>query len=330
MLRVVLEMGSVGRHAPVARARTILALCTLLAAGLAAPAAALVQMAGDGTGNTTPPPDDPGFATVGALPNGLGAIYLGNGWVLTAGHAGGGAVTLAGVTYPYVAGTWTVLQHAPGVPADLAMQRISGNPPLDPPPIAFDPPLPGETVTMIGRGWVRQPTQTCWNAGWAEVPCSSGPVEYRGFKQWIGQPKATRWGRNHVIDNDITVPAGGTTTRAFEVEFDDPGLTEEAQAVSGDSGGAVFVNRGGQWQLAGVLFTISLYMGQPPSTAVFGDRSYSVDLAHYRNQIMSTMGAPAVPALPWPAVPLAAGALAGVARGALSARRRARRRARRG
>jgi hypothetical protein len=328
MLRVVREMGSVGRHAPVARARTILALCALLGA-LAAPAAALVHM-GDPAGNTTPPVDDPGFANLGALSNGLGAIYLGNGWVLTAGHAGGGAVTFGGVTYPYVNGSWTVMMHAPGVQADLAMQRITGNPPLDPLVIAWDDPLPGETVVMIGRGWVRQPSQTCWDSGWAEVPCSPGPVAYRGFKQWIGQPRVARWGQNDVLDTGIVVPIGGSTTQAFEVEFEDPGVATEAQAVHGDSGGAVFVKRGSQWQLVGVMFTISLYMGQPPSTVVFGDRTYSVDLTHYRNQILFHMRGVQVPALPWPALPLVAGALAGVGRVALSDRRRDRTPARRG
>src|SRR5580704_15894094 len=53
---------------------------------------------GDGTQNTTPPADDPGFANVGIRGSGSG-IYLGNGWVLTAAHVGAGWVWFNGVEY---------------------------------------------------------------------------------------------------------------------------------------------------------------------------------------------------------------------------------------
>jgi hypothetical protein len=82
----------------------------------------------------------------------------------------------------------------------------------------------------------------------------------------------------------------------------------------------VFVKRG-SWQLVGILFAISTLEGQPNDSAVFGDRTYSVDLTYYRSQIIDIMNPPVVPAVPWPGLVLAAGALFG---GALSARRRAR------
>ena len=47
---------------------------------------------GDGSQNTTAPADDPGFANIGIRGSGS-AVYLGDGWVLTATHVG------AGVTY---------------------------------------------------------------------------------------------------------------------------------------------------------------------------------------------------------------------------------------
>ena len=62
--------------------RTLLLALALL---LAAPAQALVYVSGDGQGNTSPPPDDPGWDHMGRV-SGLNGIYLGNGWVLTANH----------------------------------------------------------------------------------------------------------------------------------------------------------------------------------------------------------------------------------------------------
>lgn len=74
----------------------LVALC--LAAPLSAPTgmAALIST-GDGSGNTTPPSADPGFANVGDV-NGLSGVYVRNGWVLTANHVGENPIILGGVT----------------------------------------------------------------------------------------------------------------------------------------------------------------------------------------------------------------------------------------
>jgi hypothetical protein len=125
-----------------------------------------------------------------------------------------------------------------------------------------------------------------------------------------------------MVDFDVTF--AGLITHAFETAFDLAGLPEESQAVVGDSGGGVFVKRGSQWQLAGVLFAINVFEGQPSSTAVFGDRTYAADLAHYRDQILGIMNPPVVPALAWPQAAFAGGVLIGIARVALNGRRRRR------
>ena len=54
-------------------------LLLALALLVSAPADALVFISGDGQGNNTPPPDDPGWDHVGRV-GGLNGIYLGNGW----------------------------------------------------------------------------------------------------------------------------------------------------------------------------------------------------------------------------------------------------------
>lgn len=301
----------VWRTARVALRGAALALCALWLQ--AAPGAAVVHTTGDGTGNTTPPTDDPGFAHVGRTGNSLTGVYLGYGWFLTANHVGETSITLGGITYPAVPGSKVRLQYSPGVNSDLALVKIVGTPPLSPLVLSSATPTVGSTVTMIGNGWTRQATQTCWNASFVEVGC--GPLAvFRGYKSLSAG--VIRWGRNVVDAVALDVPLGGTT-RAFEVEFSQSGISHEAQAVVGDSGGAAFLKRGSQWELVGVLFAILIYQNQPQA-AVFGNQTLSVDVAHYAAQIQSIIVPPQVPALPWPAFALAALALAAAARRALS------------
>ncbi|HXV37507.1 MAG TPA: hypothetical protein VEC18_10175, partial [Myxococcota bacterium] len=59
---------------------------------------------GDGSGNTSAPADDPGWAHVGTR-NNLSVVYLGRRWVLTANHVGVGNVTIDGQTYSPVPGS---------------------------------------------------------------------------------------------------------------------------------------------------------------------------------------------------------------------------------
>ena len=70
---------------------------------LASVGSAVVISTGDGSGNTTAPADDPGFANVGVSNNNLSGVYLGNGWVLTAAHVGNATgFTFGGVFYDAV------------------------------------------------------------------------------------------------------------------------------------------------------------------------------------------------------------------------------------
>ena len=67
------------------RAATTAAILLLLAAATL-PAQAVIIDSGDGTGNTSAPADDPGWANVGQNA-GFSGVYLGDGWILTAQHA---------------------------------------------------------------------------------------------------------------------------------------------------------------------------------------------------------------------------------------------------
>ena len=61
----------------------------------------------------------------------------------------------------------------------------------------------------------------------------------------------------------------------------------EAQAVTGDSGGAVFARDGGRIVLAGVILMRSEHPGQPAESALYGNRTFAADLSAYRAQLIA-------------------------------------------
>ena len=299
--------------------RAALILCVFFT-GLSAHA--IVESATDGMGTTTPPTDDPGFDHLGVTSNGLCAVYIGNGWVLSAAHVGQSPVTFSGVTYPDVPNSLVQLQQ-PGVAlSDFILFRLATRPPLPPLVLSDAPPGLGNNVTMIGNAWDRATGQTCWNSSWAEVSCNP-LATYRGYKS--AGPYRVRWGQNLVTSVGTNVQYGSWSTRGFQVQFDQSGVQYEAQAVPGDSGGAVFLKRNGQWQLAGVMFAVTIFQGQDYyHSAVFGQSTYSTDISYYRSQIDAIIDVPQVPALPWTATVVILFAMAATGGAALSLRTRAR------
>jgi len=282
-------------------------------------ALAVLISTGDGSGNTTAPPDDPGFANVGVSANNLSGVYLGNKWVLTAAHVGDVSdFTFDGILYETVPGSRQALSKN-GTPADLAMIRLSGPPPplpdvvLASAPVALD-----EVVTMIGNGWDRAPTLTCWNLSWSEVNCPGGV--YSGYVK--SGSRHMRWGMNRVTDIGYALPGSGNrSTLSFEVLFDEVGEPDEAQVVPGDSGGAAFVKRAGTWELVGIHLAQGVYLNQPATVVAFGNASLEGDVYEYRSEIEALLGLPKkIPALPWPALLVAGAALLGIARPILARR----------
>lgn len=292
------------------RALGLAALVLCLIAG-GAPAGAVVIDDGDGSGNTSPPGDDPGWDAVG-LAGALTGVYLGRGWVLTANHVGERDITIDGVVYPAVPGSKIQFMTDGSTAADLAVYRIVGRPQVTEVVLSASPPVAGvDEVTLIGHGWNREPSLTEWNESWTEVPPGPGPIEYSGFKQATG--RTMRWGNNVVDEIGVLV----TTTESFLLTFDESSVVPgESQAVPGDSGGAAFIKREGTWELAGILFSRLLFTDQPSETAVFGNQTAVVDVSFYRDQILAAVN-PEIPLLPLPAAFVLMGALAASARRAL-------------
>ncbi len=242
------------------------------------------------------PADDPGWENVGSRSGSASAVYLGQRWVLSANHVGAGPVTFDGRTYAAEAGTERQLSNPGGQGlssfTDLVLFRLESEPGLPPQRIReASVPVNGQ-VTMIGFGRTRQQDITYWDIEWNEVDGPRGSV-FSGFKHGDA---AKRWGTNRITEVGPLLGEDNDAL-ALRTTFDSTTATPyEAQAWFGDSGGGVFYKNGQQWELAGIMTSITTFRdnGQPERFAVFGNRSNFADLSRYRDQIV-----PVITATPW-------------------------------
>ncbi len=257
-------------------------LILLLALGLR-PALAVVIDSGDGSGNTTAPADDPGWDRIGVLGHTTGC-YLGNHWVLTAGHIGNRELRLGDRRFHGVQGKIRRrLATSALLEADLQLFQLREAPELPPLRLASSAPRVRTPVVMVGNGLQRGPSQTAWSRLWTIVPRRD--AWYSGYP--TGPERALRWGTNHIASAGELARTGELVTRVFSTRFDG-GLPSphEAQAVSGDSGGPVFAkNSDGEWELVGIMITVSMEPDQPRDHAIYGNVTYVADIHAYREQI---------------------------------------------
>lgn len=223
------------------------------------PASAVIVAGTSGTGNnnSTQAGLDAYLGTTACAPFGYwgnlvrshtaSGVYLGynastmRGWVLSATHVTAPTtITVAGNVYT-VTGSGTQVGSS-----DLKLYEIGGGmsdpalPALPTVPLAGIAATAGEFTLMTGRGFTTSTTS----------PYTWG---YPGTNDANGM----RWATNTVEGTALVNIGPGTNIQPYVfVDFDgagDPGVTAyDGQGATGDSGGGLFIYRGGQWILSGI------------------------------------------------------------------------------
>ncbi len=246
------------------------------------------------------PADDPGWNRVGKVGTGPGSgVYLGQGWVLTAAHVGVHDFTIDGQTYAATPLSGQRLKNPDNTDTDLLLYELQSSPMLGDIRISSMRPNASSWVTMIGYGLEQQPDMMFWNATWSALPSSSG-ASYYGYE--IGDDYTKQWGENVLLsyssqqpNQNLLVDGDNGAVSSFVTRFWDAGVNSSyAQAVPGDSGGAVFYKNGSLWELAGIMHaTSSAHPSQDKWTTVaYGQYTYIADLSVYRDQIVAITAVP--------------------------------------
>lgn len=256
---------------------------------------AVVVNEADGSVNTTAPEDDPGFANVG-FRGGGSAIYLGNRWVLTASHVTEGPVVFDGVSYANELGETYRLKNLTGNLSDntdIILFRLEDDPGLPALRLGCDPVSGSSTVTLVGGGRDRAPEQSHWivtegpgksDDDWN--PSDADDAERSGYATL--ETRSMRWGNSIVTRTNFDAESGSGDVLSFQTTFHPVfPVTNLAQGVRGDSGGAAFQKNDGVWELVGMMHAISLYENQPngTKTAIFGNETFVAELYDYADQI---------------------------------------------
>lgn len=206
---------------------------------------------GDPADNTTEPLGrlyGSGWQFEGKFGNYLGTAISPRHFI-TAKHLGAIAPEFVfhGVNYPIV--RWFADSGS-----DLRIFEVAGTLPLYAPLYSRSDEV-GRALVVIGRGTQRGPERIVngQHVGWTYGPSDS----------------VQRWGENQVA----SITAGGS----LKVLFDQVGKPWEAHISDGDSGGAIFLNDGGVWKLAGINSDVDRFSsgpsgGGPYSAALFDAR----------------------------------------------------------
>ena len=231
------------------RVAALLAVAGVLA-WVAAARGVILFRTGDPSANTIAPAGallNSGWQYQGRFGNFL-ATAIAPHFIITAKHVGGAP------QFFYRGGTYTIVRSFSDSASDLAIYEVAQTLP-DYAPLYTRSDEVGRRMVVCGRGTQR-----------GEQRIVEG--ELRGWN-WGASDFVQRWGENTV--------AGLTSndTQLYSL-FDQAGLPDVPTLSAGDSGGAVFINDGTAWKLAGINYDVDSFASGPGggaySAAVFDMR----------------------------------------------------------
>ncbi|MCX6968682.1 MAG: hypothetical protein NTV93_00820 [Verrucomicrobia bacterium] len=197
--------------------------------------------------------------------NNASAVYIGNGYLLTARHVGTSdtGLLIQGTIYNRDTSFSPLPITVPGQPAinvDLQLQRISGDPGLSLLPLAQSATADTSASSVL----------VGWGVGKGTV------ISAQGWNWGDDASRAFRWGTNttSLFTSAMTYAVGNTTMgyTALSVAFNSSKGPSEATATLGDSGSALFQSSSGTWALSGITTVVSTLNSSkyfPSDTAYF-------------------------------------------------------------
>ncbi|WP_386819921.1 trypsin-like serine protease [Luteolibacter algae] len=236
-------------------------------------ASALVIYGGDNSTNRTDPGSGLPFESVGSLSNLSGdiggtGIYLGNGYVLTAGHvAPYDRITFDGTTF-FTRDASPEIRVAPGV--DLKIIHLSSAPPLS-----------GVSIYTGSDESLSPATIVAYGVGRSDDGSSLDTVTW-GDTSTV----AKRWGTNQIGGS---IDDFNYSSYAFDALQTTLGQTAgEAGATVFDSGSGLFQNIAGNWYLTGITSVVTQKSGSGTST--FGTDSPALVLPGAPSSLLQPPG----------------------------------------
>lgn len=262
-----------------------------LAAGLslwAGQAHAIVIYGGAGidapANDTAPAGFEDAWARVGRNGNGT-AVYLGNGYLLTAAHVN--SSTAFNVEndsiYSVVDTTGIILENANGSDSDLRLIRIAvpqgtGLYDLDPLPII--------TTSLITPG-SNDPTGILIGTGVGQDEAQPVTINFKQGFHW-SETRDNRWAELEVGSSEsVSIDDGNIsrTINGFSSTFKATGSNEDGIAARNDSGAPLFYDNGSEVVLVGLTHSVTQL-----EQSLNNDKTFLSDLSLYYDQIVITPG----------------------------------------
>jgi len=259
----------------------------MLSSFCAHPASAIILYGNDNGANISDPATGVPWANVARVTNSSGslgnasAIYLGNGYMITADHVDGTHVTFDGITL-FEVKPGSQQQVAPGV--DLKVFELTTRPDL-PPVMLYEEALGNKDLNaasvLVGWGVGRDP---------------STAINTTSVLWGDNSTQAKRWGTNTTLNTSqtLTYPHGSSSYsyETLRTRLLTSGGANEAAMARNDSGGALFQFIDGNWYLSGVATVVSQAGESRFGNTITGDLNYFARIGTYSDSIQAIIPEP--------------------------------------